>query len=98
MSKLAARQWGVDCCREALDVSHGPLATDSESTVSNTKLSFLALTEFRGENSVSASQGPIICVPKKAHRLFFAELTEFALATGKCGCREVRVYPTECGE
>ena len=36
--------------------------TVSESTVSNTELSeFFALTEFRGENSVSSSR-PMICV------------------------------------
>ena len=41
--------------------------TVSESTVSNTKLSeFLALTEFRGENSVSSSQ-PIVCVHEQTH-------------------------------
>ena len=44
--------------------------TVSESTVSNTELSeFFALTEFRGESSVSSSQ-PIICVPKRTHRVF----------------------------
>ena len=44
---------------------------------SNTELSeFLALTEFRGESSVSSSQ-PIICVPKRTHRVL-AELAEFA--------------------
>ena len=32
-------------------------------------VSFFALTEFRGENSVSSSQ-PTICVPKRAHRVF----------------------------
>ena len=47
------------------------------STVSNTEFSELfGLTEFRGENSVSSSQ-PIICVPKRTHQVFFAELTEF---------------------
>ena len=53
--------------------------TVSESTVSNTELSefFLALTEFRGENSVSSSQ-PIICVQSELTE-FFAELTEFAV-------------------
>ena len=30
-------------------------------------MSFLGLTELRGENSVSSSQ-PIICVPKRTHR------------------------------
>ena len=42
-------------------------------------VSFLALTEFQGENSVSSSQ-PLICVTKvtkQTHRVF-AELTEFA--------------------
>ena len=39
-------------------------------------VSFFALTEFRGENSVSSSQ-PIICVPSELTE-FFAELTEFA--------------------
>ena len=39
-------------------------------------VSFFALTEFRGENSVSSSQ-PIICVPKRTHRVF-SELAEFA--------------------
>ena len=44
--------------------------TVSESTVLNTELSeFLALTELRGENSVSSSS-PIICVPKRTHRGF----------------------------
>ena len=59
-------------------LGNGP-NTVSESTVSNTELSefFLALTEFRGENSVSSSQ-PIICVPKRTHRVFLAELTDFA--------------------
>ena len=32
-------------------------------------VSFLGLTEFRGANSVSSSQ-PIICVPKRTHRVF----------------------------
>ena len=32
-------------------------------------VSFLGLTELRGANSVSSSQ-PIICVPKRTHRLF----------------------------
>ena len=32
-------------------------------------VSFLALTEFREENSVSSSQ-PIICVPRRTHRVF----------------------------
>ena len=31
-------------------------------------VSFLALTEFRGENSVSSSR-PIICVPERTHRV-----------------------------
>ena len=44
--------------------------TVSGSTVSNTELSeFLGLTEFRGASSVSSSQ-PIICVPKRTHRVF----------------------------
>ena len=52
--------------------------TVSESTVSNTEPSeFLALTEFRGESSVSPSQ-PFIRVPKRTHRVF-AELTVFAV-------------------
>ena len=32
-------------------------------------VSFFGLTEFRGANSVSSSQ-PIICVPKRTHRVF----------------------------
>ena len=36
---------------------------------------FFALTELRGENSLSSSQ-PTISVPKRPHRVF-AELTEF---------------------
>ena len=32
-------------------------------------VSFLALTEFRGASSVSSSR-PIICVPKRTHRVF----------------------------
>ena len=32
-------------------------------------VSFSALTEFRGESSVSSSR-PIICVPKRTHRVF----------------------------
>ena len=57
-------------------VGNGP-NTVSESTVSNTELSeFLALTEFRGESSVSSSR-PTIRVIKRTHRVF-AELTEFA--------------------
>ena len=32
-------------------------------------VSSMALTEFRGENSVSSSQ-PLICVPKRTHRVF----------------------------
>ena len=48
--------------------------TVSESTVSDTELtphslSFLVLTEFRRENSVSSSR-PTICVPKRTHRVF----------------------------
>ena len=41
-------------------------------------MSFLALMELRGENSVSSSQPIIICVPKQLTE-FFAELTEFAV-------------------
>ena len=33
-------------------------------------MSFLVLTEFGGASSVSSSQ-PIICVPKRTHRVFF---------------------------
>ena len=41
-------------------------------------VSFLALTKFWGESSVSSFQ-PIICGPKRTHQvLSFAELTEFA--------------------
>ena len=41
-------------------------------------VSFLGLTEFRGESSVNSSQ-PSICVPERTHQVFcFAELTEFA--------------------
>ena len=36
-----------------------------------TSARFLALTEFWGESSVSSSQ-PIICVPKRTHRVFFS--------------------------
>ena len=32
-------------------------------------VSFLGLTEFRGENSVSSSR-PILCLPKRTHRVF----------------------------
>ena len=39
-------------------------------------VSFLALNELRGENSVSSSQ-PIICVHRRTHRVL-AEPTEFA--------------------
>ena len=56
------------------------LNTVSESTVSNTELSefFLALPEFRGDNSVSSSQ-PFLCEKKsELTGFFFAELTEFA--------------------
>ena len=43
--------------------------TVSESTVSNTELSELfALTEIRGESSVSSSQ-PTICATKRTHRV-----------------------------
>ena len=50
-------------------LENGP-NTVSESTVSNTELSeFSGLTEFQGENSLSSSQ-PIICVPKRTHRVF----------------------------
>ena len=50
-------------------IGNGP-NTVSESTVSNTELGeFFALTEFRGENSVSSSQ-PVICEPKRTHRVF----------------------------
>ena len=35
-------------------------------------VSFLALTELWGESSVSSSQ-PIICVPKRTHRVFFSQ-------------------------
>ena len=52
--------------------------TGSESAVSNAELSdLLALAEFRGEHSVSSSR-PIIYVSERTHRVFFAELTEFA--------------------
>ena len=56
-------------------IGDGP-NTVSESTVSNSEVrEFLALTEFRGESSVSSFQP--ICVPKRTHRAFFRELTEF---------------------
>ena len=52
---------------------------------SNTELSeFFALTELRGGSSVSSFQ-PVVCVPKRAHRVvrrlseFGAELSEFSL-------------------
>ena len=35
-------------------------------------VSFLGLTEFQGANAVSSSQ-PIICVPKRTHRVFFSQ-------------------------
>ena len=59
-------------------LGNGP-HTVSESTVSNTELSvsFLALAKFWGEKSASSSQ-PIICVPDRTHRVFVAELAEFA--------------------
>ena len=45
--------------------------TVSESTVSNTELSeFFGPHRVPGENSLSSSQ-PIICVPKRTHRVFF---------------------------
>ena len=54
----------------------GP-STVLESTVSNTKISELfALTECWGESSLSSFQ-PLICVLKRTHRVFFAELNEF---------------------
>ena len=40
-------------------------------------VSWFGLTEFRRESSARSSQ-PIICVPKRTHRVFVAELTEFA--------------------
>ena len=50
--------------------------TVSESTVSNTELSeFFALSEFWGASSVSSSR-PIICVPKRTHRVFFFRRTQ----------------------
>ena len=38
-----------------------------------------ALTELRGENSVSSSQ-PSICVPKRTHQQSIAELTDCHIA------------------
>ena len=53
-------------------IGNGP-NTVSEGTVSNTELSdFLALTEFRGQNSVSSSR-PLIYVPKRNDRVFFSQ-------------------------
>ena len=47
--------------------------TVSESTVSNTELSeFFGPHRVRGANSVSWAQ-PIICVPKRTHRVFFSQ-------------------------
>ena len=40
-------------------------------------VSFLTLTELWGENSVRSFQ-LTICVPKRIHRVFFAELSEFS--------------------
>ena len=59
-------------------IGNGP-NTVSGTTVSNTELSefFVALTEFRGESSLSSSQ-PIICVQGELTE-FFGELTEFAV-------------------
>ena len=49
-------------------VGNGP-NTVSGSTVSTpNSVSFLGLTEFRGANSVSSFQ-PMICVPKRTHRV-----------------------------
>ena len=42
-------------------------------------VSFSGLTEFWGANSVSSSQ-PIICVPKRTHRVFRAELIAVELS------------------
>ena len=74
-----ARKPGHHTCRINGFFGYG-LNTVSGSTVSNTELSELfgsGLTEFRGANSVSSFQS-IICVPKRIHRVFFAELTELA--------------------
>ena len=40
-------------------------------------VSFLALTEFQGESSVSSSQ-PIFCVPKRTQQAFFFRRTHRA--------------------
>ena len=52
-------------------VESGRIRFRRRSMVSNTpnSVSFSGLTEFRGGNSVSSSQ-PIICVPKRTHRVF----------------------------
>ena len=74
---LSPRKDGLDSLFKEVRVLRGGIATlgggpntVSESTVSNTELSeFFGLSEFRGEDSVSSSQ-PIICVPKRTHRVF----------------------------
>ena len=61
--------WVDSDCSSWLLLGDGP-NTVSESTVSNAELSeFFALTELRGENSVSSSQA-FICVTKRTHRVF----------------------------
>ena len=47
---------------------NGP-KTLSKSTVSPSSVSFLGLTDFRGQSSVSSFQ-PVICVQKRTHRVF----------------------------
>ena len=68
--EVCSHIYDVSPVYKTLVIGSGP-NTVSESTVSNTELaSFLALTEFRGENSVSSSW-PMICVCVKANSLSF---------------------------
>ena len=77
--RLRRRPWARSACQARSwltrhiaviapqDVGNGP-NTVSESTFQTpSSVSFLALVEFRGENSVSWTQ-PAICVPKRTHR------------------------------
>ena len=56
--------WNLQESRKRAEYGFGFLRFQTPNSVS-----FSGLTEFRGANSVSSSQ-PIICVPKRTHRVF----------------------------
>ena len=74
--RIGDRGWPRNClCAKCLCAFSGPYSETGRIRFRGVRfrtpnsVSFLGLTEFRGANSASSSQ-PIICVPKRTHRVF----------------------------